>query len=128
MLKEILEIQSKQDLVFKLIIDNKKFDIKSLKIKHENTPVTKPTKRGGVYLSDKTVDKVIVVINDLKINKYLAKAMLGPNTEFQNLILQTTYQKNNQEIDVDMITNLTNSMQSSNKIELNLILKDIITK
>ncbi len=127
-LKEILEIQSKQNLIFKLIIDKNEFDVVSLKIKHENTPVTKPTKRGGVYFSDKIVCKISAIINDLKINEYLTKAMLGPNTEFQNIILQTTYQKNNQKININMITNLTSSMQSSNKIELNLILQDIITK
>ena len=32
-----------------------------------------------------------VVVNDLTISKYLDKAMLGPNTEFQDIIIQTNF-------------------------------------
>ena len=52
--------------------------------------------------------------------------MLGPNTEFQDIILQTKYEKNNKCTKLNIITNLTNSMQNSNKIELNLVIKEII--
>ena len=83
-LKEIQKIQNNQTLFFKLIIGENEFYLDQLKMKIETTPVTEPTKRGGVYFSDTTVCKINVIVNDLKINKYLTKAMLGPNTEFQD--------------------------------------------
>ena len=127
-LEELLVLYEKHDVKFKLIIDEKQFDVKSVNIKNEVTPVTKPTKRGGVYFSDTTVCKINVIVNDLKINKYLTKAMLGPNTEFQDIILQAKNKKNNENINFRIITNLTSSMQSSNEIELNLIIQNIITE
>jgi hypothetical protein len=53
--------------------------------------------------------------------------MLGPNTEFQDILLKTSFKKNGKMITVSIITNLTNSMQNLEKIELNLIVKDVIT-
>ena len=52
--------------------------------------------------------------------------MLGPNTEFQDIILQAKNKKNNENINFRIITNLTSSKQSSNEIELHLIVHDII--
>ena len=125
-LKEIQKIQPNQTLFFKLIIGENEFYLDQLKMKIETTPVTEPTKRGGVYFSDTTVCKINVIVNDLKINKYLTKAMLGPNTEFQDIILQAKNKKNNENINFRIITNLTSSKQSSNEIELHLIVHDII--
>ena len=125
-LKEILEIQKTKKLVYKLLIEKNEFKIDSAKIKDETTPVRKPTERGGVYFTDKNICKIKAVTSDLSLTKYLSKAMLGPNTEFQDIILQTKYEKNNKCIKLNIITNLTNSMQNSNKIELNLVIKEII--
>jgi len=125
---EILKMKVEQKLNFKLIIDKNEFNITDLTIENETTPVSKPTERGGVYFSDTTVHKIKVVINDLRINKYLTKAMLGPNTEFQDIILQVKNKNNNEDVNFDIITNLTSSKQSSNKIELHLIVQDIIRK
>jgi hypothetical protein len=66
-----------------------------------------------------------VIVNDLTISKYLAKAMLGPNTEFQDIIIQTVFQKNNTSLTAKFITNLTSSIETSNKIKLNFIVRDI---
>ena len=123
---EILKMQEEQNLDFKLIIDKNEFDIIDLTIKNETTPVSKPTKRGGVYFSDTTVYKINAVINDLGISKYLTKAMLGPNTEFQDIIIQPINKKNKHNTDFKIITNLTSSKQSSNKIELNLMVQNIV--
>ena len=124
--KDILKIQTEQTLDFKLIIDKNEFDIVNLTIKNEITPVTKPTKRGGIYFSDTTVYKINAVINDLGISKYLTRAMLGPNTEFQDIIIQPINKKNKHNTNFKIITNLTSSKQSSNKIELNLIVQNIV--
>ena len=125
---EILKMKVEQKLDFKLIIDKNEFNITDLTIETETTPVSKPTERGGVYFSDTTVHKIKAIINDLRINKYLTKAMLGPNTEFQDIILQVKNKNNNEDVNFDIITNLTSSKQSSNKIELHLIVQDIIRK
>ena len=123
---EILKMQEEQNLDFKLIIDKNEFDIIDLTIKNETTPVSKPTKRGGVYFSDTTVYKINAVINDLSISKYLTRAMLGPNTEFQDIIIQPINKKNKHNTDFKIITNLTSSKQSANKIELNLMVQNIV--
>ena len=123
---EILKMQPDQTLDFKLIIDKNEFDIIDITIKNETTPVSKPTKRGGVYFSDTTVYKINAVINDLSVSKYLTRAMLGPNTEFQDIIIQPINKKNKHNTDFKIITNLTSSKQSSNKIELNLMVQNIV--
>ena len=123
---EILKMQAEQTLDFKLIIDKNEFDIIDLTIKNETTPVSKPTKRGGVYFSDTTVYKINAVINDLSVSKYLTRAMLGPNTEFQDITIQPINKKNKHNTDFKIITNLTSSKQSSNKIELNLMVQNIV--
>ena len=123
---EILKMQEEQNLDFKLIIDKNEFDIIDLTIKNETTPVSKPTKRGGVYFSDTTVYKINAVINDLSISKYLTRAMLGPNTEFQDITIQPINKKNKHNTDFKIITNLTSSKQSANKIELNLMVQNIV--
>ena len=127
-LEELLVLYEKHNVKFKLIIDENEFDVKSVNIKNEVTPVTKPTKRGGVYFSDTIVNKINAIITDLAITKHLTKAMLGPNTEFQDIILRVAYKKKNIEHSMKIITNLTSSMQSSNEIELNLIIQNIITE
>jgi hypothetical protein len=127
-LEELLVLYEKHNVKFKLIIDENEFDVKSVNIKNEVTPVTKPTKRGGVYFSDTTVSKINVIMSDLTITKHLTKAMLGPNTEFQDIILRVTYKKKNIDYNMNIITNLTSSMQNSNEIELNLIIQNIVTE
>lgn len=121
-------LHEKNNLDFKLILDQKIFKIDDLEIKNETTPVTKPTKRGGVYFSDSTTYVIKAGISDLEVSKYLSKAMLGPNTEFQDITIQAKFKKNNKEITVTFITNLTSRMETSNKIKLNFILKNIIVK
>lgn len=125
-IETILRMQKDENLVFKLIIDRNEFQIENLEIKNESTHVTEPTKRGGVYFSDITVYKINVVINDLKITKYLTKAMLGPSTEFQDIIIQPINKKNKKNEHIKIITHLTSSIQNSNKIILNLTIQNII--
>ena len=127
-LEEISSLHEKSNLDFKLIIADKLFDIEQVEIKNEETPVTKPTKRGGVYFSDSTTYMIKVVVSDLTISKYLAKAMLGPNTEFQDITIQTSFQKNDKLLTAKFITNLTSSIETENKIKLNFIVKDINIK
>ena len=127
-IEEILSLCENNNLDFKLVLDQKTFNIEKLEIKNEATPVTKPTKRGGVYFSDSTTYMIKAVISDLTVRQYLSQAMLGPNTEFQDIIVQTSFRKNDNISTIELITNLTSSMETSNKIKLNFILKDVILK
>ena len=127
-IQEFLLLYENNNLDFKLILDQKTFNIENLEIKNEATPVTKPTKRGGVYFSDSTTYMSKAVVSDLTVKQYLSQAMLGPNTEFQNIIIQTSFRKNDNISTIELITNLTSSMETSNKIKLNFILKDAILK
>jgi len=127
-IQEFLLLYENNNLDFKLILDQKTFNIENLEIKNEATPVTKPTKRGGVYFSDSTTYMIKAVVSDLTVKQYLSQAMLGPNTEFQNIIIQTSFRKNDNISTIELITNLTSSMETSNKIKLNFILKDAILK
>ena len=127
-IQEFLLLYENNNLDFKLILDQKTFNIDNLEIKNEATPVTKPTKRGGVYFSDSTTYMIKAVVSDLTVKQYLSQAMLGPNTEFQNIIIQTSFRKNDNISTIELITNLTSSMETSNKIKLNFILKDAILK
>ena len=126
--EEILSLYENNNLDSKLIFDQKTFNIENLEIKNETTPVTKPTKRGGVYFSDPTTYMIKAVISDLTVRQYLSQAMLGPNTEFQDIIIQTSLRKNDSVSTIELITNLTSSVETSNKIKLNFILKDVIMK
>ena len=127
-IQEFLLLYENNNLDFKLILDQKTFNIENLEIKNEATPVTKPTKRGGVYFSDSTTYMIKALVSDLTVKQYLSQAMLGPNTEFQNIIIQTSFRKNDNISTIELITNLTSSMETSNKIKLNFILKDAILK
>ena len=103
-------------LDFILQYENNSFPLENVSISKEPTPVSKPTQRGGVYFSDTTVYKIKGSTTDVSIIPLLSKTMLGPNTDFEELEIKTT--KNNQKI--SLFTNLTNSMQSSSKVELNM--------
>ena len=120
-IQEFLLLYENNNLDFKLILDQKTFNIENLEIKNEAT-------RGGVYFSDSTTYMIKAVVSDLTVKQYLSQAMLGPNTEFQNIIIQTSFRKNDNISTIELITNLTSSMETSNKIKLNFILKDAILK
>ncbi|MNC97770.1 hypothetical protein D3C83_155420 [compost metagenome] len=48
--------------------------------------------------------------------------MLGPNTEFREIKITTQIIHDGKKLSLSLFTNLTNSVQSSSKIELNMIL------
>ena len=65
--------------------------------------------------------KVQATILDTKVSKHLSKAMLGPNKDFLDIELKA---KMEEDKEICLITNLTNSMQNASKVVLYLILKD----
>ena len=102
-----------------LHINDKTFQMTNVDVSHSPTPVNEPTTRGGVYFSDKFAYKMTGVIHDLSVVPFLTKKMLGPNTEFGELKITTKINSN--DISLEIFTNLTNSVQTPNSIELSMI-------
>ena len=113
--------QSQNKLTFELKLDNKKLPLTNVTITKSPNPVDKPTTRGGVYTTGKFSFKLKGTIYDISIIPELTKTMLGPNTDFKEIDVETIF--DNQT--VVLVTNLTNSMHNSEKIELNLTIIDI---
>ena len=113
---------------YRLWINNHQYAIDSVQIIHSPTPVNSPTTRGGVYFSDTYAYKVKGVVRDLTVVPLLSKTMLGPNTDFGEIKILTQLVIDGKKQDVVLFTNLTNSMQTSSYIELNMILVNIELK
>ena len=122
LLDSLLQFQEKQRLEFSAQIENKSFALNEASIEKSSTPVTSPTLRGGVYFSDTYVYKIKGIVSDSAIIPLLSKTMLGPNTEFSDILVKTSAIIDSNKADISLHTNLTNSIQSSSKIELNLII------
>ena len=122
LLDSLMQFQEKQRLEFSAQIENKSFALNEASIEKSSTPVTSPTLRGGVYFSDTYVYKIKGIVSDSTIIPLLSKTMLGPNTEFSDILVKTSAIIDSNKADISLHTNLTNSMQSSSKIELNLII------
>ena len=103
-------------------LNNKKYCLDDVSIINSPTPVNSPTTRGGVYFSDKFAYKLKGTIHDLSVVPLLTKTMLGPNTDFGEIKITTHVENNGQKRDLSIYANLTNSVQDSSKIELNMII------
>ena len=51
---------------------------------------------------------------------FFTKAMLGPNTEFSELEIKTKFIENEQQNNLTLYVNLTNTVQKHNLIELHM--------
>ena len=121
--RELQAIVQKYSKNFEMLLENNSFAIDETKIFQTENPITEPTTRGGVYFAEMKELKVEAIVQDTSISKHLSKAMLGPNKEFLDIVLQASID-NKQTI--SLVTNLTNIMQNASKIHLYLTLKDAI--
>ena len=64
-------------------------------------------------------------IDDLTVVPLLTKKMLGPNTEFGELKISSEIEYNEKIVPIDIFTNLTNSVQTPNSIELSMIIVEL---
>jgi hypothetical protein len=119
-LVEIIEVQKSHKLNYILHLGNVTYSLDSVAIAKSSTPVNKPTNRRGIYFSDTFAFKIKAVVDDLSIAELLSKSMLGPNPEFQELEITTNVPIKDSIKKVTFFVNLTNSMQSSSHIELNM--------
>ena len=119
-LVEIIEVQKTHKLDYILHLGKVTHSLDSVAITKSSTPVNRPTNRGGIYFSDTFAFKIKAVVDDLSISELLSKSMLGPNPEFQDLEITTNVPIKDSIKKVTFFVNLTNSMQSSSHIELNM--------
>jgi hypothetical protein len=122
LLELLIVSHQKESLSYVLHIDDKTYSLMDVTILTSSTPVSVPTIRGGVFFSDTFAYKIKGTVHDVSILPRLSKVMLGPNTEFGEIKITTTIKTESKKINLSLITNLTNSVQSPNKIELNMIL------
>ncbi len=117
-----MQFNEKNSPKYLLCLNNDVYPITSVSITNSSTLVNEPTTRGGVYFSDKFAYKMKGVIKDLSIVPMLTKKMLGPNTEFAELKILTQIKSDGKPMNLEIFTNLTNSIQTPDSIEINMII------
>ena len=117
--------QNNADRDYTLHLDTKSYQLSDVSITKSATPLTRPNMRGGVYFSDTFHYRIKATVDDTTIVPLLSKAMLGPNTEFKNLKITSSLKKDMGTKNISIFTNLTNTMQSSSKVELNMVIVEI---
>ena len=110
---------------FLLHINDVVYPLIEVSLENSPIPVNEPTTRGGVYFSEKFAYKMKGAVEDLSVVPLLTKKMLGPNTEFGELRISGEMQFKGKTISVNVFTNLTNSVQTPNSIELNMIVVNL---
>ena len=122
LLENLMEYNAEYSPQFTLHLNDALYDILSVTIENSSIPVNEPTTRGGVYFSEKFAYKMKGNIEDLTIIPLLTKKMLGPNTEFGELKISSQIEFKGKITPIDIFTNLTNSVQTPNSIELSMII------
>jgi len=122
LLEILMNFNEKNSPEYKLYLQDEIYSMNSVSILNSPIPVNEPTTRGGVYFSDKFAYKMNGTIKDLSVIPLLTKKMLGPNTEFDELKITTQIKSNETSLNLEIYTNLTNSVQTPNSIELSMII------
>ena len=122
--QSLIEFSRAPDCEFILSVDDLTYSLFGVSIVHSSTPVNEPTTRGGVYFSDKFAYKMKGKIRDLSVVPLLTKKMLGPNTEFKELKIIAKTNSDDRSF-FEIFVNLTNSVQSPESIELNMIIVNL---
>ena len=123
--KELQRMVHENKSHFSMQISGKIFPIEEIELIQTDNPINEPTTRGGVYFAEMKEWKVHAMFLDTSVSKHLSDAMLGPNKDFLDIILQTTLKQGKK---ISLIANLTNSMQNASKLILYLTLKDAIVE
>ena len=122
LLENLMKYNAEYSPQFILHLNDTLYDMLSITIENSSIPVNEPTTRGGVYFSEKFAYKMKGNIEDLTIIPLLTKKMLGPNTEFGELKISSQIESNGKIMPIDIFTNLINSVQTPNSIELSMII------
>jgi len=127
LLETLTTYSNENSLECHLYLNETIFELSDVSITHSSTPVNEPTTRGGVYFSDKFAYKMKGEIKDLSVIPLLTNKMLGPNTEFGELRITAKIKFKGEKMNVEIFTNLTNSVQTPNSIELSMIIVKLNT-
>ncbi len=122
LLENLMKTNQSHSCRFTIHFNKKDYVLNNVSISNSPTPVKSPTTRGGVYFSEKFAYKLKGTIHDLSVIPLLTKTMLGPNTEFGEIKITTQLEADDKKRDLSIYVNLTNSVQGSSKIELNMII------
>ena len=122
LLEILMNFNEKNSPEYKLYLQDEIYSMTSVSILNSPIPVNEPTTRGGVYFSEKFAYKMKGVIEGLSVVPLLTKKMLGPNTEFAELKISTQIESDGKPLNLEIFTNLTNSIQTPDSIELNMII------
>ena len=122
LLEILMEFNEKNSPEYLLYLNDDTFPITCVSITNSPTPVNEPTTRGGLYFSYKFAYKLKGMVEDLSVVPLLTKKMLGPNTEFSELKISTQIESDGKLMNLEIFTNLTNSVQTPNSIELSMII------
>ncbi len=122
LLEILMKFIEKNTPEYLLYLNDDTFPITCVSITNSPIPVSKPTTRGGVYFSEKFAYKMKGVIEGLSVVPLLTKKMLGPNTEFVELKISTQIESDGKPMNLEIFTNLTNSIQTPDSIELSMII------
>ena len=125
LLKSLIDSTKSDSLEFTLHLKEKSYPLTHVQVTHSSIPVNEPTTRGGVYFSDKFAYKMKGTLSDLSVVPMLTKKMLGPNTEFGELTITTSINFENSPKNLEIHTNLTNSVQTPDSIELSMIIVNL---
>ena len=120
--EKLMVFSNENSSKFTLSLNDVNYDLVDVSIEHSSVPVNEPTTRGGVYFSEKYAYKMKGAIRDLSVIPLLTKKMLGPNTEFGELKISTLIEIDKKSISLEIFTNLTNSVQTPDSIELSMII------
>ena len=125
LLQNLIQFHTEHLPSFTLHLNGKSYSMLNVSIVNSSIPVNEPTTRGGVYFSEKFAYKMKGEITDLSIVPLLTKKMLGPNTEFGELKITVQIEYAGILTSVEIFTNLTNSVQTPNSIELSMIIQKL---
>ena len=125
LLETLMMINEKDSLDCILHLNNSSYPVTDVSIVNSPIPVNEPTTRGGVYFYDKFAYKMKCVVENLSVIPLLTKKMLGPNTEFGELKITTNIESDGKLVLVEIYTNLINSVQTPNSIELSMIIVNL---
>lgn len=119
-ISSLVEQQGK--LQFVMLVGDAKHPVESFDVMQSQTPVTKPTMRGGVYFSNLKEFKIKAKLSGTALSPALSKTMLGPNTDFEKIKFLTHIESGGAKKQAALFANLTNYIQRGNDLELNLVI------
>ena len=108
-------------LDFVMRVGKAEYHVESFSIENSQTSVTKPTLRGGVYLSNPNEFKIKATFLGTSLAPVLSGTMLGPSTDFEKIKFIAGINLGGATRRLEIIANLINYVQRGGGLELNLI-------